>query len=53
MIIKLNPEAVVQLEALMKRTGRTSHSHTLHVMISTITNNLRRADQKKQKASNI
>lgn len=47
MMIKINDEALRQLDALMLRTGYTSHTHCLHVMISTVTNNLRRADLKK------
>lgn len=51
MLIRLNPEAVKQLEALMLRTGRTNHQHCLQVILSTVTNNLRRADEKKKKAA--
>lgn len=47
MIIKLNQESVMQLEALMLRTGNRNHTHTMNLMISTITNNLRKADAKK------
>lgn len=48
MIVKLNVEAVKQLEALMVRTGYTSHQHCINVMISSVTNNLRRAGEKKK-----
>lgn len=48
MLIRLNPEAVKQLEALMLRTGRTNHQHCLQVILSTVTNNLRRADEKRK-----
>lgn len=47
MIIKLNQESVMQLEALMLRTGHKNHTHTINIMISTIINNLRKADAKK------
>lgn len=50
MIIKLNPVAISQLEALMLRTGYTSHNHCVQVMISSVINNLRRADEKKKQA---
>lgn len=49
MNIKLNEEAVRQLESLMLRTGYTSHIHCVQVMISSVTNNLRKADLKKAK----
>ncbi|MDR6918721.1 hypothetical protein J2X66_005624 [Pseudomonas sp. 3296] len=49
MIIRLNQEAQQQLEALMLRTGYTSHNHCINVMISSVTNNLRREDEKKAK----
>lgn len=51
MRIFLNQESVKQLEALMARTGNTNPTHMVNVMISTITNNLRKADAKK--AANI
>jgi hypothetical protein len=47
MIIKLNKESVMQLEALMLKTGNRNHTHTINVMISTITNNLLKADARK------
>lgn len=55
MLVRLNEEAVQQLESLMQRTGYTNHQHCLQVMVSTITNNLRRADNKanKLKQANI
>lgn len=37
----------MQLEALMLRTGNRNHTHMINVMISTITNNLLKADAKK------
>lgn len=49
MLIRLNEESVKQLEALMKRTGYINHQHCLQVMISTITNNLRRKDEKNKR----
>jgi hypothetical protein len=51
MVIKLNVEAVQQLEALMVRTGYTNHTHCLNVMISSVTNNLRRLDLNKKSAN--
>jgi hypothetical protein len=48
MLIRLNEETVKQLESLMRRAGYTSHQHCLQVMVSTVTNNLRRADDKKK-----
>ena len=48
MRVQLNEQAVKQLEALMLRTGRTNHQHCLQVILSTVTNNLRRADEKKK-----
>lgn len=48
MKIFLNQESVKQLEALMVRTGYTNPTHCINVMISTITNNLRKADTKKK-----
>jgi hypothetical protein len=47
MIIKLNKESAMQLEALMLRIGNRNHTHTINIMISTITNHLRKADAKK------
>lgn len=52
MKIFLNQESVKQLEVLMVRTGYTNPTHCINVMISTITNNLRKADTKK-KTTNI
>lgn len=46
MIIKLNSESVKQLEALMLRTGYKNPTHCVNVMISNVTNNLRRADKR-------
>lgn len=51
MKIFLNQESVKQLEALMVRTGYTNPTHCINVMISTITNNLRKADTKKKKTN--
>jgi hypothetical protein len=51
MMIKLNPESVRQLEALMVRTGIANHTHAVNVMISSVTNNLRRVDLKKKAES--
>jgi len=48
MLIRLNQEAQQQLEALMLRVGHTNHQHCLQVILSTVTNNLRRADEKKK-----
>ncbi len=47
MKVFLNEQAVFQLEALMRRAGHKNHQHCLQVLISTATNNLRRADEKK------
>jgi hypothetical protein len=49
MLIRLNVEAIKQLEALMVRTGNSNHQHCLQVLISTVTNNLRRNDEKASK----
>ena len=51
MRIHLNEEAVNQLTSIMARTGYTNPTHTIHVMLSTILNNLRRADREKQNAA--
>ncbi len=51
MKIFLNQEAVMKLEELMVRTGYTSHTHCINVMLTSVTNNLRRRD--KQKKSNV
>lgn len=48
MIIKLNDEAVEQLQLIMSMTGRTNYKHTLQTMISQVLNNLRTADYKKK-----
>jgi hypothetical protein len=48
MLVRLNEEAVQQLESLMQKAGYTNHQHCLQVMISTVTNNLRKAAAKKQ-----
>ncbi|WP_458723772.1 hypothetical protein [Pseudomonas brenneri] len=47
MKIFLNEQAVLQLEELMRRAGHTNHQHSLQVLLTTVTNNLRRADAKK------
>lgn len=49
MLVRLNNEAVQQLESIMNRMTYKSHQHALQVMLSTITNNLRRADNKASK----
>lgn len=46
MRIQLNYAAVEQVENIMKRMGYKTHQHALQVMLSTITNNLRRVDEK-------
>jgi hypothetical protein len=43
MRIRLNDEAVTQLSALMDRLGHTNPTHTLQVLISTVTNNLNKS----------
>lgn len=48
----LNEQAVFQLEELMRRTGHTNYQHCLQILISTTSNNVRRADAKKA-ATNI
>lgn len=55
MKVFLNQESVKQLETLMVRTGIANHTHCINVLISTVTNNLRRADLKaaKMKAANV
>jgi len=50
MHIKLNGEAVAQLEVLMKRTGYVSHVHCLQVMINQVTKKLQAADANKKAA---
>ena len=44
MIIKLNEEAVAQLQVIMSMTGRTNYKHTMQSMISQVLNNLRKAE---------
>lgn len=51
MLIRLNPEAIRQLEALMVRTGNTNHQHCVQVLISIVTNNLRRNEKASKKAA--
>lgn len=54
MIIKLNDEAVAQLNIIMAMTGRSNYKHTMQTMISQVLSNLRKADyQKKAAATNI
>lgn len=53
MLMKLNDEAVEQLQLIMSMTGRTNYKHTLQTMISQVLNNLRKADYKKKAAANI
>lgn len=53
MIVKLNNEAVQQLEVLMKRTGYISHVHCLQVMISQVIKKLQAADIKKEAESDL
>ena len=48
MKIFLNERAVYQLQELMRRAGHTNHQHCLQVLITTVTNNIRKADAKKQ-----
>jgi hypothetical protein len=48
MKIFLNERAIYQLEELMRRAGHTNHQHCLQVLITTVTNNIRKADAKKQ-----
>lgn len=52
MLIKLNDEAVAQLQTIMTMTGRTNYKHTVQTMLSLVLNNLRKAEYKK-KAANI
>lgn len=49
MKVFLNQESVKQLESLMVRTGITNHTHCINVIISSVTNNLRRKDEKAAK----
>jgi hypothetical protein len=48
MKIFLNELAVYQLEELMRKAGHKSHQHCLQVLITTVTNNIRKADAKNQ-----
>ncbi|WP_338505906.1 hypothetical protein [Pseudomonas poae] len=52
MLIKLNEEAVEQLQTIMTLTGRTNHKHTVQSMLSQVLNNLRKA-KNKAAATNI
>ena len=47
MKVFLNDRAVFQLEELMRRAGHASYQHCLQVLLTTVTNNLRKADTKK------
>lgn len=53
MVIKLNDEAVAQLNVIMAMTGRTNYKHTMQTLISQVLNNLIRADRQKKSATNI
>lgn len=54
MVIKLNEEAVQQLDLIMTMTGRTNYKHTMQTLISQVLNNLRKAEyQKKHTTTNI
>jgi hypothetical protein len=48
MKIFLNERAVYQLEELMRRAGHTNYQHCLQVLLTTVTNSIRRSDAKKQ-----
>lgn len=48
MKIFLNEQAVFQLEELRHRAGHKNLQHTLQVLISTTSNNIRRSDAKKK-----
>lgn len=50
MLIKLNAEAAQQLEAIMQRKGYSSHVHTIQRMLSQITKNFARTDNKNTEA---
>jgi len=50
MNIRLNAEALQQLESIMRRKGYTSHVHSIQMMLSQITKNFARADYKKAEA---
>jgi len=52
MLMKLNDEAVAQLQLIMIMTGRTNYKHTMQTLISQVLNNLRRAQIQKTTASN-
>lgn len=49
MLVRLNEQAVDQLEWLMKRVGYDNHMHCLQVLISTVKNNLVRKDRQDAK----
>lgn len=51
MKIFLNEQAVFQLQELMHRAGHKNLQHTLQVLISTCSNNVRRNDAAKKAAS--
>lgn len=53
MRVQLNDRAVFQLEELMRRAGNKNHQHCLQVLITTVSNNVRRNDEKKAAAANI
>jgi hypothetical protein len=48
MLIKLNPDAVRQLEMIMKRANFSSPAHCLNKMINQIATNFKRVDQAKK-----
>ncbi|WP_431479620.1 hypothetical protein [Pseudomonas simiae] len=52
MLIKLNEEAVEQLQTIMRLTGRTNCKHTVQSMLSQVLNNLRKA-KNEAAATNI
>lgn len=49
MKVFLNELAACQLEELMHRTGHKNHQYCLQVLLSTVTNSLRRKDEKAAK----
>ena len=49
MKVFLNELAVCQLEELMHRAGHKNHQHCLQVLLSMVTNSLRRKDEKAAK----
>lgn len=53
MVIKLNDEAVAQLNAIMAMTGRTNYKHTVQTLLSQVLNNLRRAEYRNKATTNI